>query len=358
MRKGSIANSTIFRSRCRNLLVLAPNWLGDAVMATPLLLTARNIFPDAYISVACDSYVSGIFHGNPSLDSLIYYTKRKGIRAVRSVLKSNRPADGWDICFVLPPSFSSALTAFLSGAAKRVGYGGQWRSFLLTDVLPRLEYRSAHLSSVYIELIAKITGERINKIPLPVVMGPDKWKDTLKQKGLNESYVVLAAGATYGTAKAWPAERYRALAIEIAGRTGLQIVAVGTESERSIASIILGSLNPGGTNLAGECTLDELLAVLRGARLVVGNDSGPVHLSAALGRPTVAIFGSTSPAWTAPRGKAVRIVSMDLECSPCFRRECPRGEAKCLLGIGVQEVCEASLDMLGKGLGSKADLQD
>ena len=153
---------------------------------------------------------------------------------------------------------------------------------------------------------------------------------------------MLAPGATYGSSKVWPIERFGELASMLAARTRRPVVIVGSAAERSNAARILDLSAAPGVNLAGECSVADLLAVLRGSRVTVGNDSGPVHIGAALGGATVAIFGPTSVDWTAPRGPAVRIVRGEAPCAPCFERECPRGSAECLLNVGVHEVYHAA----------------
>ena len=130
--------------------------------------------------------------------------------------------------------------------------------------------------------------------------------------------------------------------------------AVGTAPESEALARIIRSAGENGINLAGKCSVRELIAVLRGARIVVGNDSGPVHLSAAMGRPTVAVFGSTSPEWTAPRGAAVRVLKTNAECAPCFKRECPDGDPRCLTGLEADQVYETAVRLIEEECCEKA----
>ena len=259
-------------------------------------------------------------------------------------LRAERPPRGWDIGFVLPPSFSSAFVTFFSGARRRIGYTGEMRRLLLTDALAAPRARAEHISRMYVRLAERAAGSTVTDIPLPVVVPPYRWVDTVAEKRLEMPYIVIAPGAAYGTAKEWPLERYASLAGGLAEHTGMRIVSVGAAAEAPPLARMAASAPV--LSLAGELTCGELLAVLRGASLVIGNDSGPVHLAAAMGRPTVAIFGSTSPAWTAPRGVAARIVSRDVECAPCFKRECPDGEPRCLLGIEADDLLRTSCDLL------------
>ena len=157
---------------------------------------------------------------------------------------------------------------------------------------------------------------------------------------------MFAAGAKYGPAKVWPADSYVGLALRLRDETGLRPVLVGSPDERVCLETI--SSKTDGLNLSGKSGVGELMSVLRGADLVVGNDSGPVHVSAAMGVPTVAIFGSTSPVWTSPGGERALTVSSGAVCSPCFRKECPEGDTHCLTDIGIDEVFEASMKLMGE----------
>jgi heptosyltransferase-2 len=329
--------------------VIAPNWLGDATMATPFILALRRICPDHDIDLLCRTYVADVFRFHSAVDRVLEYHRDGGIREAARVLRRSRPERGWEICFVLPPSFSSALLGRLSGARRRIGYGGQGRGLLLSDALPPVDYHTGHLSTAYLRLTERVTDREVGEVPYPVVVPPYDWSEVVKSKGLTGSYYVIAPGATYGGAKVWPADRYAELAGKLAGKTGWTVVAVGTESERAALEELIVTSGTSGVNLAGKCTVHELLAVLRGAALVIGNDSGPVHLSAAVGRPTVAIFGSTSTDWTAPRGTSVAVISAAVDCAPCFKRECPEGDARCMGEVTVDGVFSASMKLIEEG---------
>lgn len=354
MRKGHTENSTTCSSERRCIFVIAPNWLGDAVMATPFLFVLRSFFPEAFVHVLCRAYIAEVYRRCSAVDVLFDFERAGGFRARFSAMRGNRPRWGWDWCFVLPVSFSSALLAFLSGAGRRIGYGGELRDVLLTDVLPRSGYQARHLSEVYVSLAERSAGTNAGGVPLPVVVPPYEWQQVLARKGLDHGYIVLAPGAAYGSAKIWPADRFAALAALVSKETGWPVIVVGTADERSNAAAVLGSSGVRGSNMAGECSTGELLSVLRGASLVIGNDSGPVHLSSAMGRPTVTLFGSTDPGWTAPRGEAVRIVTGEVDCSPCFERECPTGEPRCLLNIAVNDVYESAIQLIEEGYRDEA----
>jgi len=318
-------------------------------MATPFLFVLRNSFPDRSIYLLCRSYVAAIYRHCSDVDHLVVYEREEGLRGALHALGKAVPRRAREICFVMPVSFSSAMLALLAGARRRVGYGGDFRSMLLTDALPSKAYRSGHLVDAYIELVRCVSGKGAEEAPLPIVVPSYEWEKAVQSFGLEEGYVVLSPGAEYGGAKMWPNDRFARVASMISKRTGKRLVVVGSAGEAYAGGEILSKAGIGtGRNLAGRCSVDELLAVLRGASLVIGNDSGPVHIGAAMGRPTLAIFGSTSPAWTAPQGRSVEIVRADVECSPCFERECPHGEPRCMMEIDPDRVVETACRLLGE----------
>jgi heptosyltransferase-2 len=271
----------------------------------------------------------------PAVDGLVAYERGGGLRGALAALGKGVPKTGREICFVLPKSFSSALVALVSGAPRRVGYAG--------------ELRAEHLTTAYVRLLELATGEREKEIPFPVVVPPYEWQELLAAMDLEPGYIVISPGAEYGGAKMWPAGSYATFVRSLSQRTEGGIVVIGSESERNVAEEIVSESGVSARNLAGECSIDQLLAILRGASLIVGNDSGPVHISAAMGRPTLTIFGSTSPSWTSPKGRSVEIVRADLDCSPCFERECPHGEPRCMLDIDPKRVFDLAYRMIGEG---------
>ena len=345
MRKGSTGSSTTCRREPDELIIIAPNWLGDAVMATPLVRAIEERFPGARVAVACRRYVAAIFENGGGRRRLVVYGA-DGVRARGAAVRRSRPTGGFDACLVAPPSFAAAIVSLASGAKRRIGYGGQWRSALLTDALPEADYRRGHLSRAYVALLERLAGETIADVPLPEVAPSDGWRGTVSRLCGDRSYCVLAPGAAYGAAKVWPRLRYAELARRLAGTEGLAVFVVGGEAERAEAERLASEAGAGARSLAGALSLGELLAVLRGAAVVAGNDSGPVHAAAALGAPTVAVFGPTSVEWTSPRGRAVRIVRAAAECAPCFRRECPRGTLECLERVSVEDVHRAVVSLL------------
>jgi len=314
-------------------------------MATPFLISLRKLFDGFTISVFCRSYVSEIFMRHSAVDDLIVCDSRNPLK-VASTLHSRRPKNGWSYSFVLPNSFFSALVSFMSGAKERIGYGAEMRDLLLSKSLDGGKRRDMHLSRIYMHILESAVVGEIVDIPTPVVVPPYNWRKISSEfvGGLN--YIVVAPGAAYGDAKRWPLERFREVAARIAGERGWSIVVVGSKEEREAVDHAFENVGENWINLAGKTGVAELLSVVRGASLLIGNDSGVSHISSAMGIPTVSIFGSTSPSWTVPIGPYSLCIYRGIPCSPCFERRCPKGEPVCLTQIGVDEVLKASTALL------------
>ncbi|MBD3178578.1 MAG: lipopolysaccharide heptosyltransferase II [Candidatus Latescibacteria bacterium] len=342
MKKEPTGNSTKCISG-NNILVIAPNWLGDAVMSLPFFCALRKAFPGCRITVACRRYVSEIFSRCRPVDRLLPLENGGILSRVLKIRKGSAEEGNYARGFVLPPSFSSALLAFLSGVRNRTGYRTDARGMLLTESLKSELYRHGHLVDGYLRLIALSGGsyELEEDEALPALDPPPDWKPVVKSLKLPERYAVMSPGASYGPAKLWPGANYRDTARMINSGDKMPTVFVGSQKEKEYIAGICNEVN-GGINLAGRIDIHGLISVLRGAEVVIGNDSGTVHISAALGVPTVAVFGSTNAEWTAPRGRSVSVLSSGIPCSPCYDRECGIFDyAKCYDDIVVADVLDA-----------------
>jgi heptosyltransferase-2 len=252
----------------------------------------------------------------------------------------------YDRCYVLPPSFSSAWMAWRSRVPERVGYRGQFRAPLLRPALPhRAPARSVHLTREYLDLIDP--DLELDCYP-PRLDLPGAWVDGQLARicrEVPERFVAIAPGAVYGPAKAWPVERYRELARGLRDRTGAPVLVLGTGDEHERAEQVR-SAEEGILNWCGTTDLPGLVAVLSRAALLVSNDSGAMHVMAALGRPQVAIFGSTSPVWTGPVNAKAAVVTLGLPCAPCYARTCRYGHYDCLGKVSAPDVLAAALALL------------
>ncbi|HSG27898.1 MAG TPA: lipopolysaccharide heptosyltransferase II [Candidatus Krumholzibacterium sp.] len=346
MKKGPTGNSIISRSEPEDILILAPNWLGDAVMSLPMIAAAANTWKSASITVGCLDYVAPVFMRSGIGVRTVEWGKEDGLWTRAGKLMQTRPENGWAAVFILPPSFSSALTALLTRSRERIGYATDGRRSLLTRSIRGTQLKDGHLSDSFIRLLKMMPGTGRVEVQEPALYRSERWADTLSREGISGDYFVLAPGATYGTAKMWPRERYSRLAGDLGLQTGWLPVIIGSGAERQVAEDIIAGSPVDGVVVAGKASTGEMIDIIGGARLFIGNDSGPAHISAALGLPTVALFGSTSPEWTAPRGGKVSVLYSGLGCSPCFRRECPLGTLQCLKDISVASVMDAAMKII------------
>lgn len=328
-------------SHTHRITVVAPTWLGDAVMSLPLL-GALAADTDAIVSVAAPAYCARVYWGLPGVDELAVFEKRPRWRALRQL---SAIARGADAVVVLPPSFSSAVAARLSGARIRCGFASDGRSMLLSHTVALT--RERHLSDSYLDVgavaLARL-GQAAETDRRPV---PPRIKVTDADRGAagavreeaglsGGDYIVVVPGATFGPAKSWPADRFRALVTALS--RDVTVVLSGAVGERALCERIGRGLD-NVVNAAGRTGIGAFFALLEGARAVVANDSGAPHVSANLGVPTVVLFGSTSPRWTAPLGPEVDVVREPVHCSPCFRRTCPT-QLECFAGIEPERVVE------------------
>jgi len=319
------------------ILVRIPNWLGDALMARPLFAALRRAHPWSDIRAVGPAPLLELLAADATFDGAdAWPTGGRAREALASRLRAWHP----DAALVLPPSFSSAWFAWRVGAAKRIGHCGEWRSALLTHALARPVRGAAHVADGYLELGAAIGATPVEVPLLGIAETARAGAETMiADASVRGRYAVLAPGALYGPAKRWPAERFATLgrAFEAKGWTPL---VCGAATDRPLALAVAAAIGSTARTLAGRTTLTLQAALCAGARVVVSNDSGLAHLAAAVGAPTVAVFGSTSSAWTAPLGRRVRVVQRAPVCGPCFQRTCRIG-VRCLTAITVDEVARA-----------------
>jgi len=310
------------------LLVVAPNWIGDALMCQPLLMRLRDRLPQARIDVVAPAWVAPLFRRMPEVAGVIETPFAHGELRLRERWRLGRTlqALAYDQALVLPNAWKAALVPFFADIAVRSGYLGESRHGLLNLVYrkpPGREPMALH----YARLSEKPGAPIAQPLPEPrLAVDAQAALATRRRFGLEERYAVLCPGAEYGPAKRWP--HFAGLA----ARLERPVVVLGSAQERELCAAV------GGRNLAGETTLDEALDVLAGAELVVSNDSGLMHIAAALARPQVALFGSSSPRHTPPLSSRARVLWLGIECSPCYARECPLGHFRCMKELSVEQV--------------------
>ncbi len=329
----------------RTLLVRAPNWIGDAVMATPTLTALRAGFPRARIAVLAQPAVADLLAGHPAVDEGLVDDHRGAHKgpAGRWRLASEIRGRGFDAALLLPNSFDSALVAALARVPTRVGYRTDARGLLLTAALSPPARPLPHMTSYYLGLLSAwgLTGDP-RAVSLAVAPAErDKARLRLSEWGVRSADRVVAVnpGAAYGSAKRWPVERFAGLAERLV-RDGAFVVVLGAAGERALGDAIVTRLGRRAVNAAGSTTMREAMAVLTCCRHLVTNDSGPMHVAAALGVPVTAIFGPTDPRATRPMGERVTILQHAVDCAPCRYRECPI-DHRCMTAVSVDEVYKA-----------------
>ena len=312
------------------LLVVAPNWIGDALMAQPLLARLREKQPQARIDVLAPAWVAPVVRRMPEVAGVIETAFEHGTLALRERWKLGRTlkALGYAQAIVLPNTWKSALVPYFADIPIRSGYVGESRYGLLNLRYRKQGAREA-MATHYARLADKPGAEVGLPLPEPkLVVEAQAAQRTRERFGIAPRYAVFCPGAEYGPAKRWP---YFG---ELAERISLPVVLIGSAKERAQCAAIKGR------NLAGETTLDEAIELIAGAQLVVANDSGLMHVAAALGRPQVALYGSSSPRHTPPLSDKARVLWLGIECSPCYARECPLGHFRCMRELSVEMVEE------------------
>jgi len=334
-------------ARPSNLVVLSPNWLGDAVMALPALADVRRHFADARLTVAARASVAALYAMVPGVDDVVTLPGRGGLAAVTSWRQdvAALAAGAFDTALLFPNSFVSALIVSRAGIAERWGLATDGRRRLLTRAAAKPR-GYAHQADYYQALVAALgvaNGPPHARVDVPALEAPP---------APPAPYVVLAPGAAYGTAKQWPPERFAEVASLVIRERAWSVVLVGSRADAPVCRRIADTAAravPGSpeslVDLSGRTSLAELAAVLAGARAVVSNDSGAMHLAGAVGAKVVAIFGATnehrtSPLTRGPDAPAPRILATDVWCRPCMLRGCPI-DHRCMTGIGARAVVEA-----------------
>ena len=344
-------------------LVVAPQWIGDAVMAQPLIeaLSARG----ERVTVAALPWIAPVCRAMPGVAEVIGWPFAHGRLdwAARRVAAAELRGR-FDAAYVLPNSIKSALVPWLARIPRRIGYAGEGRPLLLNRRLANPPKSAAHRMPMvaFYGALAGPGAVAPQARPRLALDGALR-AATLARLALSaRRYWVFAPGAEYGPAKRWPSAHYATLARQLHAQHHLPVLLLGSSKEADIADEI-AALAPGACKvLAGQTSLDEAMALIADARGVVSNDSGLMHVAAAFGVPQAAVFGSTSPEHTPPLSEHARVLWLkdgsggvtDLDCLPCFERECRFGHLRCLHDIAPERVNRALVDALGSAAAGAA----
>lgn len=340
-------NRKIFDDSCKNLLVRGVNWIGDAVMTMPALRALRKAFPDKKISLLVKPWVAPLFEKDPNIDEIIFYEDKYKSLTGRFKLSAILREKNFCSSILFQNAFDAALISYMSGIPERIGYNRDLRGLLLTDPIPfDKDDRKIHHVYYYLNLLKKIGINAEFSIPYIYLSIEERLKAREAIKGLRQPVIGLNPGATYGSAKIWPAERFAEVSKSIISELKGSIVIFGGSSEKTIADEIiansqLSALNSYILNMSGKTSLRELSALISECDVILSNDSGPMHIAYAVRTPLTAIFGSTDPSLTGPLGTGNIVIKKDIDCSPCFKRKCKKQEMLCMSTITPEEVFDA-----------------
>lgn len=330
----------------RRILVRAVNWIGDAVMTTPALGRIRVAFPDAEIVLVANPLVAQLFEHHPCCDRVLVFDKNSihqgaaGFFRFCGVLRQER----FDLAILLQNAFEAALMVTFALIPRRAGYKTDGRGLLLNYGVPAVDSKHGlHHVDYYLGLLESLGLVAGDDSPCLYVTEDEKHDAEQLLPGVG--WLAVNPGAAYGSAKRWLPERFAAVADELAQTHGLRVVLTGGPAEEQIGGDIEAQMRTKPLNLIGQTSIRQMMAVLERCRLMITNDSGPMHVGAALGVPVVAVFGPTDHTTTSPRTDRCRIVRWDVDCSPCMLRQCPI-DHRCMIGVTADAVAVAAHELM------------
>jgi heptosyltransferase-2 len=319
------------------ILVIAPSWVGDCMLMQPMLNRLKQRHPDCRIDVLAPPWTAGLLHALPEVSQVITNPFPHGALqlSARYRLGKQLRAAQYDQAIVLPNSLKSALVPFFARIPIRTGFIGESRYGLLNDARKLDKAKLPLMVERFSQLAETADGE----IPRPLLnpklaVSDTQRSETLKKLNLSldKPVAVFCPGAEYGPAKRWPAAYFAELAQRL-HTEGYAVWLLGSPKDKEHADNIAELCKTECRNLCGKTNLGDAIALLSCAQRVVSNDSGLMHIAAALDRPLIALFGSSSPQFTPPLSDQAQVMQLNLECSPCFKRECPLGHFNCMMQL-------------------------
>ncbi|AZO11887.1 MULTISPECIES: lipopolysaccharide heptosyltransferase II [unclassified Mesorhizobium] len=322
------------------ILVIGPRWVGDMVMSQCLFSALKEQHPNAAIDVLAPGWAAPLVKRMPEIRYQIDFPLMPGALEFGSRRRFGRLLRGrYDIAYVLPGSWKSALIPFFARIPRRVGHLREMRYGLLTDIVPLPDALKRRTARAYFSLAQGGTFRAPQ-----FIVDADNQAALLDRFGLaSGKFVALMPGAEFGPAKRWPGEYYAELARAMMAK-GLGVALLGSKKDASVTGEI-AALAPGAVDIAGKTKLEDTIDLIAAAKLAVSNDSGLMHVAAAVGTPIVAVYGSTSPENTPPLSDRSELIWLHLSCSPCHSKTCPLGHLNCLKTLDVARV-EAAADRL------------
>lgn len=330
----------------KKIVIVGPSWIGDMVMAQSLFKAIKEDNPNVIIDVLALAWTKPLLDRMPEVNKSITMPISHGTFGwkMRKKIGHELRDERYDQAIVLPNSWKSALIPWFANIPLRTGWRGEMRYGLLNDIrvldkdaLPMMVQRYVSLAHP-----ASLSNNAPNyPKPLMVANAPSKeFQFSLKPE---QKRLILCPGAEFGSAKQWPATHYAELA-NTQIQQGWQVLILGSEADKNIANEIIDNMSAKShssiTNLCGETALSDAIDLLDTADLVVSNDSGLMHIAAALQKPLLAIYGPTSPNFTPPLSENAHVIQIKVDCGPCFQRECPEGHHRCMRDISSKQVLE------------------
>lgn len=334
------------------IIVRMPNWIGDAVMATPILADLKKKWKESKITAMCQNPVGQILQHDPHVDSIYNFSRPNGWihRLHRMDIVESLQEGKYDLGILLTNSFSSAWW-FLRGEVKnRIGFAHGLRSLLLTKAIPFPKNKETQHQVTTYKMLLEPLGIPISSTPPKVYVTDQEMQNAREFLKLfqidHQKHIIIGInpGAAYGSAKCWPPERYESVTKKLLENPDVFVVYFGDTAGASLINDICKNLPDRVINLAGRTTIRELMALINCCTVFLTNDSGPMHLAAALGVPLLALFGSTNEVKTGPNPQGL-VIHKHVECSPCYKRVCPI-DFRCMKRIHVDEVYGALKNIL------------
>ena len=335
----------------KRVVVRGTNWVGDSVMTVPALRALRRVLPEAHITLAIRPGAQGIFSEADFVDDVLLYDRKGALSVIPQIREWRRRK--FDLAVLFQNAFEAALIPFLAGVPVRLGYATESRQALLTHPLALPDWRSSrHEVFYYLYLVTALeqmlfgTSAICEAEPDATIQISENRRvaatELLRVHGVREDELVVALcpGSINSRAKRWPAEAYAALADRLI-ESHRQVLLIGSKDEADVSQDVTNRMRHHPIVLTGKTSLDQITAVLAAVDLIVTNDTGPAHIGAALGRPTLVIFGPTNPLTTRPFSPVAEILRHPPDCAPCMLRDCPI-DHRCMTAITVDEVFERS----------------
>ena len=331
----------------KHLLIRSTNWIGDAVMTTPAVRSIKKHFCNARIYILAKPWVAPVFAKSPYVDEIIIFDSRGRHKGTNGILRLSKDLRryNFDAAILLQNAIEAALISFFGGIPNRIGFNTDARGFLLTHPVPcTKKIKQMHQTRYYLKILNGI-NLFADDTRLDLFIGEDEKKSAqkmLQDFGIssNKKIIGINPGATYGTAKQWLLDRFAKLS-DLLHQKSYEIIIFGGPGEEGLGKKISAMMNHNPLDLAGKTTLRQAFALINECDCFITNDSGLMHIAAALDIPLVAIFGSTNPITTSPHSQKKKILRIPVECSPCMKPDCIKEKHFCMENISVEMVFEA-----------------